>query len=667
MAKKEEIKYKVGVDSKEAEKGLNEIAKSAEKTADSVESLKDETSSLGKETKNIGKSVGSLKKIAGGFKGIGLAIKAAGIGLVIEAFNLLRDALGENQKAVDAMNIVFEVFSRMVGDLVNVVFDSFPTIIDYFKKIFNDPQKAVKDLGDAIKKNLMERFNSLIDMYKNLGSAISKIFKGDWEGAVEDFKKTGKEMVDVVTGVEGSFDKLAEGAKKVGTAIVDYTKNTIDASVATIEARKNADAYGASLSKLISKLEGQAEAERAIADDTTKSIDDRIAALDRLKDKDKEISDAKIKQAQLELNAANLQLQKDKENVEFKKAVAEAETAVQDAKNEASAKDQENKRVENELDLEKANLSISKRETDLEIREEDEAFRLEQIENEVERLEQEQISADESYEIALQLAKDKAALLGEGTTERQEADNEIKKIEKAKTRTDKKRKKDTEKAKESDVKTTEQAEHAKKQAKVQGAENALGTVSALTEAAGIESKELNVAMAMADAVIGVQKAYLSQLIPGEPTSLPRAIGAGIQAGVFGALNVAKVAGVKFENGGVVPGGGGLAEGPSHSQGGIAGVAGGQAIEFEGGEFITNTSASSRNLSALNMINSNPNQDFQAIPMAAGGGSLIGNANQQASLDIQASSFNDMEVQFIESKYKDFKRSKVVTPKTRGTL
>ena len=107
--------------------------------------------------------------------------------------------------------------------------------------------------------------------------------------------------------------------------------------------------------------------------------------------------------------------------------------------------------------------------------------------------------------------------------------------------------------------------------------NALGKnlndIQGLLSAFGIESQGLNLAFATSDMILGIQKAYVSQLIPGDPTSLPRAIAASIQAGVFGAANVAKIAGVKFEQGGIL-------EGNSHSNGGIH-------IEAEGGEAIIN--------------------------------------------------------------------------------
>lgn len=90
-------------------------------------------------------------------------------------------------------------------------------------------------------------------------------------------------------------------------------------------------------------------------------------------------------------------------------------------------------------------------------------------------------------------------------------------------------------------------------AKISNTQNALGQIGQLTTAFFGENKQLAAALASVDMFLAIQKAYLSQLIPGDPTSLPRAIGAGIQAGAFGLANVIKVSGVKLATGGRVSG------------------------------------------------------------------------------------------------------------------
>ena len=89
-------------------------------------------------------------------------------------------------------------------------------------------------------------------------------------------------------------------------------------------------------------------------------------------------------------------------------------------------------------------------------------------------------------------------------------------------------------------------------AKVTANQKALGQISALAQSAFGESKELSIAIALADTYLSVQKAYLSQLAIPSPDAPVRANIAAIQAGIFGAINVAKIAGISFYEGGQVP-------------------------------------------------------------------------------------------------------------------
>ena len=122
---------------------------------------------------------------------------------------------------------------------------------------------------------------------------------------------------------------------------------------------------------------------------------------------------------------------------------------------------------------------------------------------------------------------------------------------------------------------------AQKVARLSNEQATIGEIGNLLSAFGKKSQGIQVAFATADAILAVQKAYTSQLVPGDPTSLARAIGAAVKTGLFGAANVAKVAGVKFERGGLQEIGG-----RRHSQGGTKFMGeDGTAFEAEQGELI----------------------------------------------------------------------------------
>lgn len=130
-----------------------------------------------------------------------------------------------------------------------------------------------------------------------------------------------------------------------------------------------------------------------------------------------------------------------------------------------------------------------------------------------------------------------------------------------------------------------------------------------------ENKRLSKALALADTFLSAQKAYLSQLIPGDPTSVGRAIAAAAKATLFGLANVAKIGQSRFARGGIL-------DGPSHANGGIATPFG----EMEGGEAVINKKSTRKYRGLLSAIN------------AAGGGirfqsgGITGEANRLTFLN-----------------------------------
>ena len=279
-----------------------------------------------KSIKGIEKSSG---KAALGIKGIGTALKAAGIGLAIAAFAKLVEVFNENQKVADFFSTTFEVLSLAFNDFFNFLDNNVGTITGYFKAIFDDPVQSLKDLGIAIRENITERFNSALEMLGFVGDAIVKVFQGDWEGAMESAKLAGKEYVDVLTGVDGSFDKIVETTKSVVNATIDYTKSTIKAAQSIVELNKAAEIAAVVNQGLIEKYDRQAEQQRQIRDDDTKNMADRIKAnveLGRILEEQETLMLANV--AAIEA-AAQAQYDKNDSDENF--------IALQEAKNEKAA------------------------------------------------------------------------------------------------------------------------------------------------------------------------------------------------------------------------------------------------------------------------------------------------------------------------------------------
>lgn len=268
-----------------------DVVANTKKASQEIADLKKQIENLSKEVVDSNKktedAINALKKTtdeaAGGIKGMGLAIKAAGVGLFLKVLEGLTELFMTNQAVVDASATAFKALEIAFNDLFKLVTSNVGPITDYFKKIFNDPQKAVADLGTAIKNNMIERFNSAIEVLGYLGTAIKKVFEGDFDGAIEAASNAGKEFTDVLTGVDDSFDKTVELVKEVAVATADYATNTLKAADASIQLGKQAELAEVQNVGLLEMYDRQAEQQRQIRDEERNTITERIEANEKLK------------------------------------------------------------------------------------------------------------------------------------------------------------------------------------------------------------------------------------------------------------------------------------------------------------------------------------------------------------------------------------------------
>lgn len=241
---------------------------------------------VGKDVEGVGKDLKKAEKgtsgLAGGFKKVGTAIKAAGIGLLIAALGTLVEVFRSNQGAIDAFETGLTALKIAANDLFKFLEGNVGAVVDYFKSIFEDPKQALKDFADAFKKNIQERFDSYLDTLGFLASAVKKVFSGDFAGAMDDVKAAGKESLDVLTGVNNSFDKATEVVTEAVTAISDYTSETLKSAKASVELSKAAELAAIQQQGLIEEFDRAAELQRQIRDDETKSFEERIAANEKL-------------------------------------------------------------------------------------------------------------------------------------------------------------------------------------------------------------------------------------------------------------------------------------------------------------------------------------------------------------------------------------------------
>lgn len=303
----------IDVDELKALGGLENLAKSLDKIDENQKQIgKTSEESLNKIEKGVKETEKATKSLSNGFKAVGLAIKAVGIGLVIEAFNILKDLFQSNQVIADKFGTAFKSLSIAFNDFFNYISDNAESVTNFFKAIFENPIESLKNFGNLIKENIIERFNSVLEVGGFVADALGKLFEGDFSGALDSIKEAGKEMVDVFTGVDDTVGKVG----KLVDATIDYASSVWDSAAALQMQENNAKLAVAQQARLVEQYDRQAEKLRQVRDNDLNSIEERIKANDELGKVLDNQQKAMLAQADLQIVAAQntLALNKSIEN-----------------------------------------------------------------------------------------------------------------------------------------------------------------------------------------------------------------------------------------------------------------------------------------------------------------------------------------------------------------
>tara|TARA_R110000765_G_scaffold1275_3_gene3333 strand:- start:56 stop:1624 length:1569 start_codon:yes stop_codon:yes gene_type:complete len=253
--------------------------------------IKSNIGKVAKDIGNAGEQISKLKKGAedagGGVKklsvGFGSLLKASGIVMLLEkAFEVFKETLGKNQKVVDFFAKTMTSLSIAFNDLFKFIESNVAPITESFKALFEDPGTKIKELGDTLKEGLVDRFNEFLEVMGLVGKAFGQLIDGEFGAAFDTIKEAGKETVDVFTGVDDSFEKVKETIKKGITAVKEYTKSTWEQATAVENAKKAAGRAEVEFARLNAQYLKDAEIQRQIRDDVSKTFAERIAANEEL-------------------------------------------------------------------------------------------------------------------------------------------------------------------------------------------------------------------------------------------------------------------------------------------------------------------------------------------------------------------------------------------------
>ena len=312
----EEIIAKVGIDTGDSEKKLEDVKQGVE--------------DIGKQTEKTAKETPKLVK---GIKGIGASFKsivaATGIVLVIsKAFEFLSEALQKNQKIADAIAIVFDTVSIVMNEVTNVLVEVYESVAQSTEN-FDAMGKVIGGIVTLALTPLKVAFYGIQLGIQELMLAWEKSPLGDGDtttinNLTESIAETKQSLVDVKdAAVEAGGDivnNFAEAVTEVGditNQVVDGIQK-IDVKAAASQAKtakqleNQAILAKASLQGLVEENDRLAEKQRQIRDNENASFEERIAANEKLEEilnkQEKDmlaLADLQIASAQADLENLN--------------------------------------------------------------------------------------------------------------------------------------------------------------------------------------------------------------------------------------------------------------------------------------------------------------------------------------------------------------------------
>lgn len=517
---------------------------------------------IGRNAKKGAKIAGKAFRIAG--KAASAAFAATGILALIGG---IAGLLQRSQKVRD----LFEKISRTIGILVDTGVDAVMGFVDTmggitgildkiksgFKAAFS--LDGLKKFGQAIIDNIMERFNSVIDTLGFIGKALGKLVKGDFKGMREEFANAGKEMVDVMTGIDGSVDKAVATVKDLGGALVDTVTSAYSAADAIVEMEKKAAILEKSYENIKAAAEGQLEQQRAIADDATRSTQERLDANNKLQEITDKLHKDEVANLNEQLAAQNAILALQPDNQEALEKQAELQAKITTAGKERDALNREHALRERAINLEAVANYQAQEDRERELQDLKDANRVADIEDEEERLKvmKEMLKArvdDEKSDLdnALQQMKD-AGL---------EESKEYADLLHRKAMLDEQYKADVKELDDAEAERKKQAaedevelEKTKQDRKKELVSAGLNAASALLELFGKGNEKrartafkINKALALSTAVADTAGGVIAAIKDTKgPTGFERWANAAA-VGAAGAVNIAKIASSKFETG-----------------------------------------------------------------------------------------------------------------------
>jgi len=276
-----------------------------------------DTEGLAKATKTATQDV---KKLSVSF---GSLLKATGfIALLSKAFEVLKETFGKNQKVVDFFSTSMTTLSIAFNDLFSYIDKNYVVIKGYLKGIFTDPLGEMAKLGLGIEKFFIDKMKGAAMVLKGVATIMANIAnpKKMLEGMAQIAAGTviaGKEIAAIYTDIESAVSGYVSSVTDQAKGITALTNAALLAEV--------------QFAKLNAEYLREAEIQRQVRDDVSKTFAVRIAANEELSKVLARQAEDQKKQIQIQIDSAQAAVNMNN-SIENRLALGQAENAMLELK-----------------------------------------------------------------------------------------------------------------------------------------------------------------------------------------------------------------------------------------------------------------------------------------------------------------------------------------------
>jgi hypothetical protein len=224
-----------------------------------------------------------------------------------------------------------------VGAAFNILVQRIEPFAGAVVDAFSNPVQSIKKLGDAIKQNIQNRIDGILNFIPKIGEAWELLMDGKWKAAS---KVAADAVGQVAFGVTDITDKIGQAAEAVTEFANDYKEEVTKAVAASTDLTKEQQRLRDQQRELnVEYAEARAEIEqlKQQRDDERLSIEDRIKAAERAAELDQQFAMERMQIANDEVALIEREIALQGDSIERQDRLAEARIAAAEAAESSAA------------------------------------------------------------------------------------------------------------------------------------------------------------------------------------------------------------------------------------------------------------------------------------------------------------------------------------------